>query len=102
MRISGENRPWHLIDRGETHGMDAPLTARTGGDLSVARARGDFRVHLVTPQASRALCGQQLRPQPPHKSFRDAGCPDCLTAALDAGHIATREGERAWINLQRV
>ena len=74
----------------------------TSVELVVARAQGDFLVHLVAPGQNHALCGQRLRSRPPYKSFREAGCGDCLTTALHRGQIAARESDRAWINLQRV
>ena len=74
----------------------------TSVELVVARAQGDFMVHLVVPGQNRAVCGRALRSRAPHKSFREAGCEDCLRAALEAGRIAARESDRAWINLLRV
>lgn len=83
-------------------GMTRSPIAELATDLVVARANGDFRVHLAAGGRDRSLCGQELRPRPPHKSFRQAGCPDCLSAARDAGQVAAREGERSWINLLRM
>jgi hypothetical protein len=71
-------------------------------DLVVARAHGDFLVHLAEQGRTRSLCGQVLRSRPPHKSFRDAGCRTCLASARDAGEFAAREGARAFISLLRI
>lgn len=68
----------------------------------VARAQGDFRVHLSTVTGREALCGQAVRFRPVTKSLREAGCPGCLAVALDAGHMAAMEGDRSWINLRRL
>jgi hypothetical protein len=70
--------------------------------LVVARTQGDFLVHLGVPAGGQSLCGQVLRPRPPQKSFREAGCRQCLGIALGAGHVAVLEGDRSWINLRRV
>lgn len=70
--------------------------------LTVVRARGELRTHLASSGSARALCGLDIDDRrPPEVGFRDAGCPACLDAALDGGHIAAREGH-AWINLLRV
>ena len=74
----------------------------TGVELLVARAQGDFMVHLVAPGQNRAACGRALRSRAPHKSFREAGCGDCLASALREGRVAARESDRVWINLLRV
>ncbi len=70
--------------------------------LTVARVQGDFLVHLVAHPQRRSLCGQSVRANPPHKSFREAGCATCAAAAIDAGHLAVLDGERSWINLRRL
>lgn len=82
--------------------MTGSMTADVAIELAVVRANGDFRMYLATEGQARSLCGQALRARPPHKSFRQAGCPDCLSAARDTGHVAAREGDRTWINLLRV
>lgn len=71
-------------------------------DVAVVRAQGDFLVHLSAPGGRYTLCGRSLRARTPHKSFREAGCDDCLGTALEVGQIAARESDRAWINLLRV
>jgi hypothetical protein len=82
--------------------MTATGAGRAEALLVVARAQGDFRVHLSTVAGREALCGQAVRPRPVTKSLREAGCPGCLMAALDAGHVAAMEGDRSWINLRRL
>jgi hypothetical protein len=70
--------------------------------LMVARAQGDHLVHLADRAAAESLCGEHVRSRPPRRSFRESGCKDCLVAALDAGYVAVLEGDRSWINLQRL
>ncbi len=85
--------------------MTKSFAANPTKGLSVVRAHGDFRLHLATlPHGPhmQSLCGQNVRARPPHKSFREAGCADCVTAAVDAGHLAVLEGDRSWINLRRL
>lgn len=80
----------------------SPTTEVVAPELVVARANGDFWVHLAENRRSRSLCGKVLRTAPPHKSLREAACSDCVATARDAGHLAAREGHRTWINLSRI
>lgn len=82
--------------------MTGSTAGRAEALLVVARAHGDFQVHLAAAAGREALCGQPVRPRPVTKSLREAGCPGCLAAALDAGHVAAMEGDRSWINLRRL
>ena len=82
--------------------MKGSSAAPVATDVVVARAMGDFRVHLAEEDSQTCLCGQPRRARHPHLSFRDAGCRECLSAARDTGQIAAREGDRSWINLLRL
>lgn len=79
--------------------MTGSMSAHVALDLVVARVNGDVRMHLAVERDELSLCGRARRLRPPHKSFREAGCPDCLSVARDAGHVAVREGDRTWISL---
>lgn len=95
----------HRLDPGHVHRMTGiSVRQHFAGDNSVvvARAQGDFLVHLTSPGRRYALCGRTLRTRVPHKSFREAGCRDCLSVAISDGQIAARETDQAWINLLRV
>jgi hypothetical protein len=82
--------------------MKGSPAAPVATEVVVARAVADFRVHLAAEGGQTSLCGQVRRARPPHLSFRDAGCRECLTAARDTGIVAAREGDRSWINLLRL
>jgi hypothetical protein len=94
-----------IFDRaadGKTLCMTSPSDTRATAELVVARANGDPAVHLAPASGRSTLCGRVNRLLPPQKSFRDGGCPTCLSAALDAGHVAAHQGDRSWINLRRL
>ena len=75
---------------------------RRRDDVVVTRVIGDHLVHLVTSGKALSLCGHPTRVRPPRKSFREAGCEECLRVALALGHLAALEGDRSWINLRRL
>jgi hypothetical protein len=80
---------------------EAPVDVAPVG-LVVVRAAGDHEVHLAMQAGGECLCGRKGRARPPQQSFRLAGCGTCLDAALRAGHLSAREGDRSWLNLRRL
>lgn len=79
--------------------MTASLTPHTDVSLTTARGHGDPLVHLVRPLAARGLCGRLIRVRPVQKTFAESGCPDCLSLAVAAGHVAARDSDDTRLNL---
>lgn len=78
--------------------VDYPRAGASAG-LRTARAHGDSLVHLGDYADFALLCGRARDPRPALKSFRVAGCRECLVAARDAGHCYVSESAQTWINL---
>jgi hypothetical protein len=82
--------------------MSPSLASRLDLTVEASGARGDHRLHLSRGGSHQALCGRPTHRGSLRKRFREAGCPQCLEAALGSGRVAAQEGRQTWINLARV
>jgi hypothetical protein len=70
--------------------------------LTTGKVRGDHLVHLFDGSHQESLCRQTRRMTVPTAGFRAAPCDECLTHALEEGHVAARDHGNVYLNLQRI